>query len=89
MKRLQLTALMALIVVVAACTQADTTTTGGATTTAAGRDHCGEATTTAAGATTTVSLVQGTDLTFHMVTHATTACSGPWSRRVPKTRQPL
>jgi simple sugar transport system substrate-binding protein len=53
------------MLVAAACTAAPSeTTAAGATTTAAG------ATTTAAGATTTVDLVQGADLTFHMVTHS-------------------
>ena len=73
MKRLQLTALIALVLVVAACTSSTSTTTTGAaaTTTAAGATTtAAEATTTAAGATTTVDLVSGTDLTFHMVTHS-------------------
>ena len=72
MKRLQLTALVALVLVIGACTQTTSTTTGdAATTTAAEATTTGaEATTTAAGATTTVDLVSGTDLTFHMVTHS-------------------
>jgi simple sugar transport system substrate-binding protein len=71
MKRLQLIALIALLLVIAACTQTTSTTTGAATTTAAGATTtAAEATTTAAGATTTVDLVQGSGLTFHMVTHS-------------------
>ena len=73
MKRLQLTALVALVLVMTACTQTTSTTTGdAATTTAAGATTtAAEATTTTAeSATTTVDLVSGTDLTFHMVTHS-------------------
>ena len=73
MKRLQLTALVALVLVITACTQTTSTTTGdAATTTAAGATTtAAEATTTTAeSATTTVDLVSGTDLTFHMVTHS-------------------
>ena len=71
MKRLQLIALIALLLVIAACTQTTSTTTGAATTTAAGATTtAAEVTTTAAGATTTVDLVQGSGLTFHMVTHS-------------------
>ena len=72
MKRLQLTALIALVVVVVGLHTGTTPRRpAAATTTAAG------ATTTAANPPPrrrvrppTVSLVQGTDLTFHMVTHS-------------------
>lgn len=67
----RLTAVIALLFVLASCqagggdtTSATTVGGGGATTTEAGTATTGD------GTATTVDLVQGTDLTFHMVTHA-------------------
>lgn len=67
----RMTAVTAVLFVLAACqagggdtTSATTAGGGGATTTAAGTATTGD------GTATTVDLVQGTDLTFHMVTHS-------------------